>query len=73
VKSYSKEGDLRTYSGNGAVFVVKVDRFYEPPQPANYNANRDQMISSFRARMAKINVYGIAEKANIKDNRILYF
>jgi len=70
-----KEGDLsEPIQGNGGVFVVKVDRFYEPPQPANYNANRDQMTAAFRSRMNSNPMFSaLQKKAKIKDNRILYF
>jgi peptidyl-prolyl cis-trans isomerase D len=70
-----KEGELsEPIQGNGAVFVVKIDRFYEPPQPANYNANRDQMISAFRSRMSQNPMFSaLQKKAKIKDNRLLYF
>lgn len=70
-----KEGDLsEPIQGNGGVFVVKVDRFYEPPQPANYNANRDQMTAAFRSRMSSNPMFSaLQKKAKVEDNRILYF
>jgi peptidyl-prolyl cis-trans isomerase D len=69
------EGDLsEPIQGNGGVFVVKVDRFYEPPAPANYNANRDQMIAAFRSRMNQNPMFSaLQKKVKIKDDRLLYF
>jgi parvulin-like peptidyl-prolyl isomerase len=69
------EGDVsEPIQGNGGVFVVKVDRFYSPPQPSNYNANRDQMIAAFRSRMSSNPMFSaLQKKAKIKDNRLLYF
>jgi peptidyl-prolyl cis-trans isomerase D len=60
--------------GNGGVFVVKLDRFYEPPQLADYKSNRDQLLSSFRSRMAGNPMFtALQKKANIEDNRLLFF
>jgi peptidyl-prolyl cis-trans isomerase D len=69
------EGDLsEPIQGNGGVFVVKVDRFYEPTQPPNYNANRDQMIAAFRSRMNSNPMFSaLQKKAKIEDNRLLFF
>jgi peptidyl-prolyl cis-trans isomerase D len=69
------EGDLsEPIQGNGGVFVVKIDRFYTPPQPANYNSNRDQMIAMFRSRMSQNPMFSaLQKKAKITDNRLLYF
>jgi len=60
--------------GNGGVFVVVVDRFYEPPQPADYNANRDQLLAAFRSRMGANPMFNALQKiTKIEDNRLLYF
>lgn len=60
--------------GNGAVFVVQLDRFYEPPAIENYAVYRDQVISSFRTRMAGNPMFSaLQEKAAIEDNRVLFF
>lgn len=60
--------------GNGGVFVVKLDRFYEPPQVANYNVYRDQMITAFRSRMNANPMFSaLQKKAKIEDNRLLFF
>jgi peptidyl-prolyl cis-trans isomerase D len=60
--------------GNGGVFVVKVDRFYEPPQVPNYNTNRDQLISAFRSRMSSNPMFSALQKrTKIEDNRLQYF
>jgi peptidyl-prolyl cis-trans isomerase D len=70
-----KDGDVsEPIQGNGGVFVVKVDRFYDPPSPANYNTNRDQMIGAFRGRMSSNPMFSALQKTSkIKDNRLLYF
>lgn len=60
--------------GNGAVFVVVLDRFYEPPAPANYVMNRDQLVGAFRQRVTSNGVFtALQEKADIKDNRLMYY
>jgi parvulin-like peptidyl-prolyl isomerase len=60
--------------GNGAVFVVKVDRFYEPAAPANYNQNRDQMIAAFRSRVTSNAMFtALQKKADIIDNRLMFY
>jgi peptidyl-prolyl cis-trans isomerase D len=60
--------------GNGGVFVVKVDRFYEPPQVADYKVNRDQMLNAFRSRMSGNPMFtALQKKAKIEDNRLLFF
>lgn len=60
--------------GNGGVFVVKLDRFYEPTQVANYNVYRDQMITAFRSRMNANPMFSaLQKKAKIEDNRLLFF
>jgi peptidyl-prolyl cis-trans isomerase D len=69
------EGDQsEPIQGNGGVFVVKVDRFYEPPQSPDYNAYRDQLIAAFRQRISSNPMYlALQKKAKIEDNRLLYF
>lgn len=60
--------------GNGGVFVVKVDRFYEPPQTADLKANRDQMTGAFRSRMGSNPMFtALQKKTKIEDHRILFF
>ena len=60
--------------GNGAVFVVKLDRFYEPPQPADLKASRDQLLNAFRSRINGNPMFtALQKKANIEDNRLLFF
>jgi peptidyl-prolyl cis-trans isomerase D len=69
------EGDVsEPIQGNGGVFVVKVDRFYQPPQPPNVTANRDQMIAAFRSRMNQNPMFSaLQKKTKIEDNRLQYF
>lgn len=60
--------------GNGGVFVVKLDRFYEPPQVADYKVYRDQILSTFRSRMNGNPMFtALQKKAKIEDNRLLFF
>lgn len=69
------EGDQSgPIQGNGGVFVVKVDRFYEPPQMADHKANRDQMMSAFRSRVTGNPMFtALQKKTEIEDNRLLFF
>jgi peptidyl-prolyl cis-trans isomerase D len=60
--------------GNGAVFVVKVDRFLDPSVPANYNQNRDQVSSMFRSRVTGNYMFtALQKKADIEDNRMMFY
>jgi peptidyl-prolyl cis-trans isomerase D len=61
--------------GNGGVFVIALDNFYEPPQDNAYLNNRTQLESAFRTRVNTGNVvYTALEKeADIEDNRELFF
>jgi peptidyl-prolyl cis-trans isomerase D len=60
--------------GNGGVFVVKLDRFVEPPQVADHKTYRDQMLNIFRSRMNSNPMFtALQKKAKIEDNRLLYF
>ncbi len=70
-----KEGDQSgPIQGNGGVFVVKVDRFYEPSKPADYNLYRDQVLGNFRSRMQGNPVFtALQKKADTEDHRLLYF
>jgi peptidyl-prolyl cis-trans isomerase D len=69
------EGDQsEPIQGNGAVFVVKVDRFYEPPQTADLKANRDQLLNAFRSRISGNPMFtALQKKAKIEDHRLLFF
>lgn len=70
-----KEGQqAEPIQGNGGVFVVVLDRFYEPPQAADYKMNRDQMLNAFRARMGGNPMFTALQKeTKITDHRLLYF
>jgi parvulin-like peptidyl-prolyl isomerase len=61
--------------GNAGVFVVALDRFYNPPDPGTYTANQTTMLMSFRSRVSQgTAVYNALEKkAEITDNRKDYF
>ena len=60
--------------GNGGVFVVALDRFYEPPAPENYAVYRDQIMNAFRGRTTTNSIFTVLqEKAAIEDNRLLFF
>ncbi|MBW6459535.1 MAG: SurA N-terminal domain-containing protein [Bacteroidales bacterium] len=60
--------------GNGAVFVVSLDRIYEPPAPENYSVYRDQVMNAFRGRVTTNTIFTVLqEKANVEDNRLLFF
>jgi len=70
-----KEGDQSgAIQGNGGVFVVILDRFYEPPQVADYKMYHDQMLTTFRSRMSGNPMFtALQKKAKIEDNRLLFF
>jgi peptidyl-prolyl cis-trans isomerase D len=70
-----KEGDQsEPIQGNGGVFVVKLDRFYEPPQPGDLRAGQDQLMNSFRTRISGNPMFtALQKKAKIEDNRLQYF
>lgn len=60
--------------GNAGVFVVKVDKYFEPQAPANYNQNKDQMYAQFRQRVQSNYMFtALQKKADIKDERLLFY
>jgi peptidyl-prolyl cis-trans isomerase D len=60
--------------GNGAVFVVQLDRFFEPPQVADYKIYRDQIANTFRSRVSSNPMFtALQEKTEIEDNRLMFF
>jgi hypothetical protein len=60
--------------GNGAVFVVILDHFYDPPRPDDFKVYRDQMAGSFRTRISGNPMFNaLQKKTKIEDNRLLYF
>jgi hypothetical protein len=69
------EGDQSgPIQGNGGIFIVKLDRFVEPPQVADYKVYRDQALNAFRSRMNGNPMFtALQKKAKIEDNRLLYF
>ena len=69
------EGDQSgPIQGNGGVFVVKLDRFYEPSQAVDAKIYQDQMVSTFRSRMSSNPMFNaLQKKAKIEDNRLLFF
>jgi peptidyl-prolyl cis-trans isomerase D len=70
-----KEGEQsEPIQGNGGVFVVKLDRFFEPPQVGDYKMYKDQMVSAFRSRMGGNPMFNaLQKKSKIEDNRLLFF
>jgi peptidyl-prolyl cis-trans isomerase D len=69
------EGDQsEPIQGNGGVFVVKLDRFFEPAQPADYKMYSEQLMGTFRSRMGSNPMFtALQKKTRIEDNRLLYF
>ena len=69
------EGQLsEPIQGNGAVFIVQLDRFVEPAMTADLKPNRDQMQSSFRSRLSNNPMLtAIQKETKITDERIKFF
>ena len=60
--------------GNGGVFVVAADKFNDPPQISDYSVYRQQDESAFDQRVASnYMLTALQEKADIVDNRILFY
>jgi peptidyl-prolyl cis-trans isomerase D len=70
-----KEGDQsEPIQGNGGVFVVKLDRFYEPPQNVDLRVSQDQLMMAFRSRISQNPMFNaLQKKTKITDNRLQYF
>jgi peptidyl-prolyl cis-trans isomerase D len=70
-----KEGDQsEPIQGNGGVFVVKLDRFFEPPQNADLRASQDQLMNAFRSRISGNPMFNaLQKKTKITDNRLQFF
>jgi len=67
-------GQSEPIQGNGGVFVVTVDRFYEPAQAVDLKTNRDQLQNAFRSRIGGNPMFtALQKKAKIEDNRLLFF
>jgi peptidyl-prolyl cis-trans isomerase D len=60
--------------GNGAVFVVIVDRIIEPAENMSFDAYKAQLMSGFKSRVSSNTVFtALQDKTKIEDNRRLYF
>lgn len=60
--------------GNGAVFVILLDKFYEPPAIEDYTVYREQLANTFRGRIGANPMFtALQEKASIEDNRLVFF
>jgi peptidyl-prolyl cis-trans isomerase D len=60
--------------GNGGVFVVILDRFYEPAPSADLKAGQAQLQNSFRSRLSGNPMFtALQKKTKIEDNRLLFF
>jgi peptidyl-prolyl cis-trans isomerase D len=60
--------------GNGAVFVMQLDGFTEPPEVSDVTNYKNQLRTAFQGRVTSNYVFtALQNKAAIEDNRRLYF
>lgn len=60
--------------GNGAVFVIKVDKLTEAPEQEDYIQNSTTLKNTFTQRVDQDYPFRAIEKASdIKDNRLLFY
>ncbi len=60
--------------GNGAVFVVMLDKFIEPPQITDYSIYRQQDQTTFDQRVkSNYMLTALQDKSDIEDNRRLFY
>ncbi len=60
--------------GNGAVFVIKVDKLTEAPEREDYIQNSTTLKNTFTQRVDQDYPFRAIEKASdIKDNRLLFY
>lgn len=59
--------------GKAGVFVIQVDEFKEAPVVTDYTINKNQLIMTFKSRVS-YDVYNALErKADVEDNRLLFY
>ena len=60
--------------GNGAVFVVKLNKLMEAPEKENYTQNKTTLQNAFTQRVNQDFPYrAIEEASDIEDNRSLFY
>jgi hypothetical protein len=61
-------------TGNGAVFVVKLNKLLQAPEKENYTQNSTTLMNAFTQRVNQDFPYrAIEEASEIEDNRSLFY
>lgn len=68
-----KDGQTtKPLQGKQGVYVVRVDKTIKAPATSNYNVERDQLLSTAKARVKNEATKALVEQANVIDNRRFY-
>lgn len=69
-----KEGDMsKPIKGNQAVFMVIVDRVAAPSPKDDYSVEKKMMSNAFATRSQREINEALKKKADIKDNRLMFY
>jgi peptidyl-prolyl cis-trans isomerase D len=55
--------------GKMGVYVIRIDKTTKAPAVANYNAERDQLLSTLKSGVQGQALAGLKKKAEVMDNR----
>jgi len=55
--------------GKMGVYVVRIDKTIKAPSAANYNVERDQMLTALKGNIQGMALAGLKKKAEVVDNR----
>jgi peptidyl-prolyl cis-trans isomerase D len=70
----AKKGDfMGPVTGNYGVYCIKIDDIVEPPAKDDYMAERMQQMQNFSSRVMNGAYSALEKKADIKDNRMLFY
>lgn len=65
-----KDGQMsKPLQGKQGVYVVRVDKTMKAPAASNYDVERDQMLSTSKARVKSEATKALVEQADVIDNR----
>jgi peptidyl-prolyl cis-trans isomerase D len=69
-----KPGEMsKPIKGTQAVFVVSLDEFIEPETKEDYSQQKTYLTNSFNSRASREVYPALEVKAEIEDNRLMYY
>ncbi|TNE73517.1 MAG: hypothetical protein EP333_06590 [Bacteroidetes bacterium] len=68
-----KDGQMtKPIQGKQGVYVVRIDKTMKAPAASNYDVERDQLLSTTKARVKSEATKALVEQADVIDNRRFY-